>query len=104
MVDVRLDGVDVLSESEYVFMHRMIAMLGACMAIAATANAIARTWDGGAGNFLWSSPANWNPDGVPQASDDVIIDVPEEITVVYGSADATIRSIDCQETLTITGS
>lgn len=32
------------------------------------------TWDGGAMNTLWSNANNWNPDGVPTISDDVIID------------------------------
>jgi hypothetical protein len=37
------------------------------------ANSITITWDGGAGDGLWSSATNWNPDQVPGAGDDVII-------------------------------
>ncbi|RZM25590.1 MAG: hypothetical protein EOO88_18770 [Pedobacter sp.] len=32
------------------------------------------TWDGDAGDGLWSSPANWTGDLVPGMSDDVVID------------------------------
>ncbi len=30
---------------------------------------VVRTWDGGAGNGLWSSPANWSGDVLPGAAD-----------------------------------
>jgi hypothetical protein len=32
------------------------------------------TWTGGAGDELWSNPANWSPSGVPDASSDVTLD------------------------------
>lgn len=31
-------------------------------------------WDGEGKDSLWSNSKNWYPDGVPQSSDDVIID------------------------------
>ena len=40
-----------------------------------------KTWDGGAGNSDWSAAANWNPDGVPTSSDDVIIDANVEVNI-----------------------
>ena len=30
-------------------------------------------WDSGAGDFLWTSPANWSTDALPGASNDVVI-------------------------------
>jgi hypothetical protein len=32
-----------------------------------------RTWDGGGGDSSWTTPANWNPDGVPVAGDNVLV-------------------------------
>lgn len=31
-------------------------------------------WDGGGGNDMWNNANNWAPDGVPSASDDIILD------------------------------
>lgn len=39
----------------------------------AAGQAAVKTWDGGAGDSLWGSPANWNNDTLPTASDDVIL-------------------------------
>ncbi len=33
-----------------------------------------KKWDGGGGNNLWSTGSNWQPDGIPSASDEVILD------------------------------
>jgi len=33
-----------------------------------------KTWDGGAGTLDWSTANNWNPNGVPTGSDDVLFD------------------------------
>jgi hypothetical protein len=59
------------------------------------------TWDGGAGSFSWIDANNWNPDGVPGAADDVVIDVVGAITVTIPSGTQTINSLDCAENLTI---
>jgi hypothetical protein len=45
-----------------------------------------KKWDGGGGNNLWTTSANWNPDGVPTSSDDVILDN----TYVSGNYDVII--------------
>ncbi len=42
-------------------------------AIAGTASAAEKTWTGAAGSS-WSSPANWQPAGVPANADDVVFD------------------------------
>ena len=77
----------------------VLAVLGA----ARQTLGITRTWDGGAGTFSWHDANNWNPDGVPQAADDVIIDVPGTITVTFSTGTSTINSLTCQENLTFTG-
>ncbi len=35
---------------------------------------VANLWDGGQGNGLWSSAANWRPDVVPSAGSDILLD------------------------------
>lgn len=63
------------------------AALVSISAGAARAAQILSTWDGDGGSALWSNPANWNPDGVPNNganTHDVRIDDgdPADITVV----------------------
>lgn len=41
-------------------------------------------WDGGAGNSDWSAPANWNPDGVPGATDQVEIPYGDTVEIFQG--------------------
>ena len=36
--------------------------------------AVTKTWDGGAGNDLWSDPLNWSGDTLPASDDNIIID------------------------------
>jgi len=43
------------------------------------------TWDGGAGTDRWSHGDNWNPDGVPQSTDDVYHDNSDTIEMDMGS-------------------
>ena len=44
------------------------------------------TWDGGGDGSSWNSANNWNPDGVPSATDDVIIDDAGGVSVTIGSS------------------
>lgn len=48
----------------------MVTMTVLFFAISADAQ---KFWDGGAGTQEWSDAANWQPDGVPLASDDVVL-------------------------------
>ena len=64
---------------------------------AVTAPAAAEGFDNGAGNNLWTNATNWNPDGVPVAPSDAIIDgynvilnsaasaSPDELLITNGS-------------------
>ncbi|MEW6744659.1 MAG: hypothetical protein AB1486_18035 [Planctomycetota bacterium] len=93
-------------------------LLGAMLAgpLAATQ----RLWDDGdPANSLWSSPLNWNPDGVPTPHDEAIIDLPGSVCeipsgvlavcarCVVGATgnpvqlDLTGGSLDCSGTLSI---
>lgn len=65
-------------------------------------HAVTRVWDGGGGSFLWNTPANWNPDGVPAASDDVIIGNPGETFTVVLSGSATAATLHLEAKLSIT--
>ena len=49
----------------------------------------AKSWDGEAGNGLWNTPANWDPNGVPTATDIVIINSPTGTTVATDGAGTT---------------
>lgn len=57
---------------------------------AAPVYAQTKTWDGGAGTNQWTDGDNWSPDGVPSASDDVVIDGGD---VVELSVSATVQSL-----------
>src|SRR5262245_37265074 len=61
------------------------------------------SWDGGGGNNSWHTAANWSGNAVPGLNDDVIIDVPGDITVVYSTGSTTVRSLQCQEGFQLTG-
>jgi hypothetical protein len=78
-----------------------IPTLFSALLAAAPAGAATKTWDGGGGNTSWNTAANWNPDGVPGASDDVIIDVPGDISITYSGATTTILSLSSTESLAI---
>ena len=44
------------------------------------------TWDGEAGDGLWGSATNWDPDGVPTSTDNVVIDSVAGLTVTIGGS------------------
>ena len=56
------------------------------------------TWDGGAGDGLWSSANNWNPDALPISTDDVIIDDNDATTVTIDGTTSAVA-----QTLTLGG-
>src|SRR5262245_25343284 len=63
------------------------------------------SWDGGGSDFNWHNPLNWTGDAVPGSGDDAVIDVPGgTITVVASTAAVGIRSLTCDENLTLGGS
>lgn len=49
-------------------------------------------WVGGDGS--WNEPTHWDTGALPGASDDVIINVPGDITVVLNGS-VSIRSLNC---------
>ncbi|MFN0051312.1 MAG: hypothetical protein ACKV0T_03925, partial [Planctomycetales bacterium] len=61
------------------------------------------TWDGGAGDGLWTSAANWSSNVVPGAFDDVTIDVAGNDTITVRGAPAQVKSLVNNETLFIEG-
>jgi len=42
-----------------------------------------KTWDGGSDGTSWDDAGNWNPDGVPTGSDDVVVNAPGTTIVGY---------------------
>jgi hypothetical protein len=59
------------------------------------------TWSGAGGDELWSNPANWSGGALPTSLDDVVIDVPGEVTVRMNVPSATVRSLQCVESFRI---
>jgi len=55
---------------------RTLALAGtstlAAMLLAETASAGELTWDGSSGSD-WANPANWSPESVPTAADEVVV-------------------------------
>jgi len=51
-----------------------LALLPACF-LAVLRQAEAITWDGDAGNGLWSDPLNWSGDVLPTSTSEVVIEV-----------------------------
>jgi hypothetical protein len=60
-------------------------------------------WDGGGDGVNWTDESNWDTDQLPGFQDDVVIAVDGDISVALGSGEQNIRSLDCQEYLTISG-
>lgn len=55
------------------------------------------SWSGTGGNDLWSNPLNWTGGALPTVGDDVVINVPEDVTVRMDSPNTSVRSLQCQE-------
>jgi fibronectin-binding autotransporter adhesin len=70
--------------------------------LAGTASAATITWDGGGGNLNWLTPANWSGDVLPGPGDDVVIDVPGDVTITL-AGNASILSLTSNEALTVNG-
>lgn len=73
----------------------MVTMAGLFFAITAHAQ---KFWDGGAGTSEWSDAANWQPDGVPSAGEDVIlnhqwVNTSFNVKLPAGATTVTIQSL-----------
>jgi VCBS repeat-containing protein len=82
--------------------------VGVTVAIKSTCT---KTWDGGAATSNWGDAANWNPDGVPSASDDVSLTGANTINVNVAAStnDLTLNNasltltVNSAQSLTVTG-
>ena len=61
------------------------------------------SWDGGGDGTSWSDQFNWGGDVLPGAADDVLIDLPGDITVTHGSGTTQINSLTSAESLVLSG-
>lgn len=61
------------------------------------------TWDGGGDGTSWHDANNWSGDVVPGAADDVLIDVPGNITVTHSFGSHAVRSLHSEEAILLTG-
>lgn len=89
-------------------LRRCASVRASCVAVAVaavllriSASGATVTWSGAGGDDLWSNPANWNGGVLPTALDDVIIDMPGEVTVRMDVANTTVRSLQCEESFVI---
>jgi hypothetical protein len=83
---------------------RAVLGLMSVLGIGASAHAVEKTWDGGAGTANWHDAANWSPDGVPAAADDVVIGAgPAEVLYTSTTGDRTVATLSCSTVLRITG-
>src|SRR5207237_860615 len=59
-------------------------------------------WTGAAGDSQWLTAGNWDGGQLPTASDDVIIDVVDNPTIVYAGGDATVNSLESADNVQLT--
>jgi len=59
--------------------EKVIYLISFVLVLALAGNALAATfqWDNGGDGPLWNVPENWNPDGVPSASDVAQVNIPD---------------------------
>jgi Ca2+-binding RTX toxin-like protein len=60
-------------------------------------------WDGGGDGASWHDPLNWDSDSLPTVADDVVIDVPEDVTVRHTTGDTEINSLTLAENFELAG-
>ncbi|GAB5442987.1 MAG: hypothetical protein Fues2KO_33360 [Fuerstiella sp.] len=87
------------------FLAQATDSVGQTSSLAATSVEVlpAVYWDGGGGDFQWANPLNWSGDTLPGSTDDVVINVPAEITVEHQSGSTNVRDLYSAESLTIGG-
>ncbi|MDX2118540.1 MAG: GC-type dockerin domain-anchored protein [Planctomycetota bacterium] len=78
---------------------RVALALVACV-LSANAMAVPFVWNGSTGDNLWSTPANWTPNGIPGAGDDVTIGAGAS-GVNISSANVTVATLDLQRPLVL---
>jgi len=60
-------------------------------------------WDGGGDATSWLDPLNWDTDELPSASDDVVIDVANDVTITHPSGNTTVNRLQSHEAFVIAG-
>lgn len=71
-------------------------MVGTIHSLAATIS-----WSGAGGDNRWSNPANWTGGVLPATGDEVVIDVPGEVTVRMDAPNTTVSRLQCEESFVI---
>jgi hypothetical protein len=79
------------------------ALVALAWMLATTLPAATITWSGAGGDELWSNPANWTGGAVPTPEDDVVINMPGDVTVRMDAPNTIVRSLQCQESFVIEG-
>ncbi len=82
--------------------HPAQAFLALLLSTMPTALGQTITWDGGGGDLDWNNRLNWSGDAIPDAANDVVIDVAPGATVLCPSG-ARIKSVQCNANLLLSG-
>jgi hypothetical protein len=61
------------------------------------------SWTGAGDGTTWSDPKNWSAGKVPGTSDDVLMDVSGDPTIVYHGGQPTVHSLENHDTLWVNG-
>ncbi len=87
----------IVINQRFVYAAALVALAGS----AATAQTL--QWDGEAGDGQWTSNSNWDPDGAPGSSSDVIIpSAAGQVTITL--ADANCGTLTCSSSLRLASS
>ena len=62
------------------------------------------SWIGAGDGTSWSDPRNWNTDHEPGPNDDVVVNVPGNIKIVYQGNQPTVKTLENHDTIWVQGS
>ena len=60
-------------------------------------------WDGGGDGTSWHDPLNWDTDALPAVADDVVIDIPGDVTVRHTTGATEVNSLTLAEDFELVG-
>jgi hypothetical protein len=62
------------------------------------------SWIGAGDGISWSDPKNWSTDQEPGPNDDVVVNVPGNIKIVYQGEQPTVKTLENHDTIWVQGS
>ena len=80
---------------------RFVSVFAAVALLTFHVSAATVSWVGSSGD--WNIATNWSTGALPGAADDVVIDRPGALTITHSAGAHTVRSIQSEEALTVSG-